>query len=63
MNAEKGTYPDLCVCCGAEVPEGRLICFACEYKNAPQNSSVKSTKLKDSIQKPDGEKYSDERDR
>lgn len=23
---------DICVCCGAAVPEGRMICWACEHK-------------------------------
>lgn len=23
---------DICVCCGAAVPEGRMICWACERK-------------------------------
>lgn len=25
-------YTDICVCCGAAVPEGRMICWACEHK-------------------------------
>lgn len=30
MAEEQKTYPDMCVCCGSPVPEGRMVCFACE---------------------------------
>ena len=23
-------YPDICVCCGKPVPEGRMVCYFCE---------------------------------
>lgn len=23
-------YPDICVCCGEPVPEGRMVCRSCE---------------------------------
>jgi len=23
-------YPDICVCCGRPVPEGRMVCYTCE---------------------------------
>lgn len=26
------TMPDICVCCGAPVPEGRMICWNCEHE-------------------------------
>lgn len=25
--------PDICVCCGAPVPEGRQICWQCEHQD------------------------------
>ncbi len=28
----KETYPDICVCCGRPVPEGRMICWVCEQE-------------------------------
>ena len=28
------TFPDICVCCGAPVPEGRMICWNCEKEIA-----------------------------
>lgn len=27
-------YPDICVCCGRPVPEGYMICHACETGNS-----------------------------
>ena len=33
MKTETQTYPDLCVCCGEPVPEGRMICYACEMED------------------------------
>lgn len=30
MEIESKTYPDMCVCCGAPVPEGRMVCRTCE---------------------------------
>ncbi len=29
----KETFPDICVCCGAPVPEGVMVCWNCEHKN------------------------------
>ncbi|MCC8050506.1 MAG: hypothetical protein LIP10_07595 [Clostridiales bacterium] len=29
---KKETYPDICVCCGRPVPEGRMICWNCEHE-------------------------------
>lgn len=29
----KETYPDICVCCGAPVPEGYMVCPMCERGN------------------------------
>ncbi|MCD8375056.1 MAG: DUF2116 family Zn-ribbon domain-containing protein [Oscillospiraceae bacterium] len=26
------TLPDLCVCCGAPVPEGTMVCWDCQHK-------------------------------
>lgn len=26
---------EYCVCCGAEVPEGRMVCWACEHGFVP----------------------------
>ncbi|MCD8019903.1 MAG: hypothetical protein LUF92_10095 [Clostridiales bacterium] len=28
-------FPDICVCCGIPVSEGRLICWSCEHSNDP----------------------------
>ena len=28
--SSQDSYTDLCICCGAPVPEGRMICYACE---------------------------------
>ena len=28
---------DICVCCGAPVPEGCMICWECEHGGAPVN--------------------------
>ena len=33
---------DICVCCGKPVPEGRMVCYACEresYTEAPAKSN------------------------
>ncbi len=30
METESKTYPDMCVCCRAPIPEGCMICCACE---------------------------------
>lgn len=29
----KENFPDICVCCGALVPEGVMVCWNCEHKN------------------------------
>lgn len=29
----KETFPDICVCCGAPVPEGVMVCWNCEHKD------------------------------
>lgn len=30
--AQKSVHAeDICVCCGAPVPEGRMICWSCEH--------------------------------
>jgi len=29
-NRDTTLYPDVCVCCGKPVPEGRMICRVCE---------------------------------
>lgn len=29
-NINQYQFPDVCLCCGAPVPEGRMICGACE---------------------------------
>ena len=45
MKSESQTYPDLCICCGTPVPEGRMICYACEMGdripafNRPEHSA------------------------
>lgn len=28
---KKEIFPDICVCCGKPVPEGRMICWSCEH--------------------------------
>ena len=30
MRSESQAYCDLCICCGQPVPEGRMVCYACE---------------------------------
>ena len=50
MITENKTYPDLCICGGAPVPEGRMVCFSCEAENnraAPRNpaKAVKKAKI------------------
>ena len=30
MRPEDQTYPEVCICCGQPVPEGRMVCYACE---------------------------------
>lgn len=30
MKTESQINPDLCVCCGKPIPEGRMVCYACE---------------------------------
>ena len=29
---------DFCVCCGAYVPEGRMVCFNCENESSQYNA-------------------------
>lgn len=29
---------DFCVCCGAYVPEGRMVCFNCENETSQHNA-------------------------
>lgn len=31
---------DICVCCGATIPEGRMICESCEYQFDVVNPSI-----------------------
>lgn len=35
MEAKKENNTDLCVCCGKPVPEGRMVCYACETGSKP----------------------------
>ena len=37
MNSQSNTYPDLCICCGEPVPEGRMVCYACESGRVKPN--------------------------
>lgn len=42
METENKVYPDMCICCGEPIPEGRMICYACENgrnKAAPGKQS------------------------
>lgn len=41
----KAEYVDYCICCGAPVPEGRMICANCEISgNNRQKTETKSFK-------------------
>ena len=33
MKTETQTYPDVCICCGEPVPEGSMVCHACETES------------------------------
>lgn len=37
---------DLCVSCGAIVPEGRMICPSCESKNTKEAIKINCTHMK-----------------
>lgn len=39
-----------CVCCGAPVPEGRMVCPQCEYANDRAVPARKEHKMEDGIQ-------------
>lgn len=41
---------DTCVCCGAPVPEGRMVCPQCEYANDRAMPARKEHKMEDGIQ-------------
>ncbi|MCD7761784.1 MAG: hypothetical protein LUI14_01035 [Lachnospiraceae bacterium] len=51
------TFPDICVCCGAPVPEGYMVCPKCERGNdedvmeyfRPQRESGKEKKTSPKI--------------
>lgn len=41
---------DLCVCCGAVIPEGRMVCWGCNeaaYSKHDSITIIKSAKYKD----------------
>lgn len=40
------TFPDICVCCGAPVPEGTMVCWKCENEKNVEEICIKK-KLKD----------------
>ena len=40
---------DLCVCCGAAVPEGRLVCPCCENKTPQYIYELKTTENPSSL--------------
>ncbi len=44
---------DTCVCCGAPIPEGRMICVACEKgeKNLEEEADDYLKKLSESLTK------------
>lgn len=49
MKPENNTNADYCVCCGAPIPEGRMVCLFCEMNPKPiapskQNKPVKKLK-------------------
>ena len=49
MNQETDMYPDVCVCCGKPVPEGRMVCHACELETtapAPREPEPFFNKIK-----------------
>ena len=41
---------DTCVCCGAPVPEGRMVCPQCEYANERAVPGRKENEMDDGIQ-------------
>ena len=41
---------DTCVCCGAPVPEGRMVCQQCEYANERAVPERKENEMDDGIQ-------------
>lgn len=41
---------DTCVCCGAPVPEGRMLCPQCEYANERAVPGRKGNEMEDGIQ-------------
>lgn len=41
---------DTCVCCGAPVPEGRMVCPQCEYANDRAVPGRKENEMEDGIQ-------------
>ena len=41
---------DTCVCCGAPVPEGRMVCPQCEYANERAVPGRKGNEMEDGIQ-------------
>lgn len=34
-------FPDICVCCGEYVPEGRMICWKCEHQYEQDKVEIK----------------------
>lgn len=46
MKTKNDICPDLCICCGKPVPEGRMVCYACESENTPviSNASARPKK-------------------
>ncbi len=54
------TYPDLCICCGEPVPEGRMVCHACELgigrANVPKRHKKTANALKALLTRKRGKK-------
>lgn len=38
---KKEVLPDICVCCGRPVPEGRMICWSCENEFYEDKAAIK----------------------
>ena len=47
------TWEDICVCCGAPVPEGRMVCWQCEHQYDRDEMAAFRPRREESMQDPD----------